>query len=85
MPLVAAVACPSTPQLLIRPETEDRALVLRVHTAYAQVKRWLTEARPEAICLIAGDRIEGFFLDAVRRKQVLKCNKPERPWRVRKQ
>ena len=45
MPLVAAVACPHTPQLLIRPETEDRALVLRVHAAYAQVKRLLTEAR----------------------------------------
>ncbi len=65
MPLVAAVACPHTPQLLIRPETEDRALVLRVHAAYAQVKRLLTEARPDAICLIAGDHIEGFFLNAV--------------------
>ena len=28
MPLVAAVACPHTPQLLVRPETEDRDLVL---------------------------------------------------------
>ncbi len=65
MPLVAAVACPHTPQLLVRPETEDRALVLRVHAAYAQVKRLLTEARPDAICLIAGDHIEGFFLNAV--------------------
>ena len=39
MPLVAAAACPHTPQLLIRPETEDRELVLRVHAAYAKVKQ----------------------------------------------
>ena len=65
MPVVAAVACPHTPQLLMRPETEDRELVLRVHAAYARVKQRLTEARPDAICLIGGDHIEGFFLDAV--------------------
>ena len=65
MPLVAAVACPHTPQLLIRPETEDRDLVLRVHAAYGRVKRLLTEARAEAICVIAGDHVEGFFLNAV--------------------
>ena len=29
MPLVAAVACPHPPQLLVRPDTEDRDLVLR--------------------------------------------------------
>jgi 2,3-dihydroxyphenylpropionate 1,2-dioxygenase len=65
MPLVAAVACPHTPQLLVRPDTEDRDLVLRVHAAYARVKRLLTDARPDAICVIGGDHIEGFFLDAV--------------------
>jgi hypothetical protein len=65
MPVVAAVACPHTPQLLMRPETEDRELVLRVHAAYARVKQRLTEARPDAICLIGGDHVEGFFLDAV--------------------
>ena len=65
MPVVAAVACPHTPQLLMRPETEDRDLVLRVHGAYARVKRMLSEARPDAICLIGGDHIEGFFLNAV--------------------
>ena len=31
--LVGAFAVAHTPQLLIRPETEDRALVLRVHAA----------------------------------------------------
>jgi aromatic ring-opening dioxygenase catalytic subunit (LigB family) len=65
MPLVAAVACPHTPQLLVRPETEDRDLVLRVHAAYSRVKRLLAEARPDAICVIGGDHIEGFFLNAV--------------------
>jgi protocatechuate 4,5-dioxygenase beta chain/2,3-dihydroxyphenylpropionate 1,2-dioxygenase len=65
MPLVAAVACAHTPQLLARPETEDRDLVLRVHAAFAEVKRLLTAARPDAICVIGGDHIEGFFLNAV--------------------
>ncbi len=36
-----------------------------MHAAYKEVKRLLTEARPDAICLIAGDHIEGFFLTAV--------------------
>src|SRR5437899_3566851 len=65
MPLVAAFALPHTPQLLVRPATEDRALVLRVHAALAEVKRRLTAARPDVIALIAGDHIEGFFLNAV--------------------
>jgi aromatic ring-opening dioxygenase catalytic subunit (LigB family) len=65
MPVVAAVACPHTPQLLIRPETEDRDLVLRVHAAYATVKQRLTEVRPDVICVIGGDHVEGFFLNAV--------------------
>lgn len=65
MPVVAAVACAHTPQLLVRPETEEREVVLRVHEAFARVKRLLTDARPEAICVIAGDHVEGFFLDAV--------------------
>lgn len=64
MPLVAAVACAHTPQLLARPDTEDRELVLRVHAAFAEVKRLLAAARPDAICVVAGDHIEGFFLNA---------------------
>jgi 2,3-dihydroxyphenylpropionate 1,2-dioxygenase len=65
MSLVTAVACPHTPQLLVRPDTEDRALVLRVHHAYGRVKRLLNEARPDVVCVLAGDHIEGFFLNAV--------------------
>jgi aromatic ring-opening dioxygenase catalytic subunit (LigB family) len=65
MPVVAAVACAHTPQLLVRPATEDRDLVLRVHAAFGEIKRRVTDARPDAICVIAGDHIEGFFLNAV--------------------
>ena len=65
MPLVAAVACPHTPQLLIRPETEDRELVLRVHAAFARVRRRLSMLRPDVIAVVAGDHVEAFFLDAV--------------------
>jgi len=65
MPLVAAVACAHTPQRRARPDTEDRELVLRVHAAFAEVKRLLTEVRPDAICVIGGDHVEGFFLNAV--------------------
>ena len=34
--LVGAFACAHTPQLLARPATEDRDLVLRVHAAFAR-------------------------------------------------
>ena len=63
--LVGAFACAHTPQLLARPETEDRELVLRVHAAFARVKRRLEALRPDAIAMIAGDHIEAFFLSAV--------------------
>ncbi len=63
--LVGAFACAHTPQLLIRPETEDRELVLRVHRAFARVKSRLEALRPDAIAVIAGDHVEAFFLDAV--------------------
>src|SRR6266567_1459611 len=65
MPLVAAAALPHTPQLLVRPETEDRDLVLRVHAGYAETKRLLGAARPDVICIVGGDHVEGFFLTSV--------------------
>ena len=65
MPLVYAAALPHTPQLLVRPDTEDRDLVLRVHAAYGRVKEELSAVGPEVICVIGGDHIEGFFLNAV--------------------
>ncbi len=63
--LVGAFACAHTPQLLARPATEDRDLVLRVHAAFARVKRRLTELRPDALVVVAGDHVEAFFLNAV--------------------
>jgi aromatic ring-opening dioxygenase LigB subunit len=63
--LVGAFALAHTPQLIARPDTEDRDLVLRVHAAFARVKARLTALRPDALAVIAGDHIEAFFLDAV--------------------
>ena len=63
--LVGAFACAHTPQLLARPDTEDRALVLRVHTAFARVRARLAALRPDAIAVVAGDHVEAFFLDRV--------------------
>src|SRR5919201_2196467 len=65
MSLVGAFALAHTPQLLARPDTEDRDLVLRVHAAFARVKRRLQTLRPDALVMVAGDHIEGFFLNAV--------------------
>src|SRR5438045_8147977 len=62
---VGAFACAHTPQLIARPETEDRDLVLRVHAAFARVRRRLAMLRPDAIAIVAGDHVEAFFLDAV--------------------
>ena len=49
MPVVAAFACPHTPQLLVRPPTEDRDLVLRVHGALGRVRERLAQARLDAL------------------------------------
>src|SRR5919201_6845739 len=63
--LVGAFACAHTPQLIARPETEDRELVLRVHGAFARVRRRLAMLQPDAIAVVAGDHVEAFFLDGV--------------------
>ncbi len=63
--LVGAFALAHTPQLLVRPDTEDRDLVLRVHAAFARVKRKLEALRPDALVMVAGDHVEAFFLNAV--------------------
>jgi aromatic ring-opening dioxygenase catalytic subunit (LigB family) len=63
--LVGAFACAHTPQLLARPETEDRDVVLRVHAAFARVRARLAALRPDVIAMVAGDHVEAFFLDAV--------------------
>jgi protocatechuate 4,5-dioxygenase beta chain/2,3-dihydroxyphenylpropionate 1,2-dioxygenase len=63
--IIGAFALAHTPQLLARPDTEDRALVLRVHAAFGRVKARLAQLRPDALVVVAGDHIEAFFLDAV--------------------
>jgi len=63
--LVGAFACAHTPQLIARPETEDRDLVLRVHAAFARVRRRLAMLQPDAIAVVAGDHVEAFFLNGV--------------------
>src|SRR5919106_6718628 len=63
--LVGAFACAHTPQLLARPETEDRDLVLRVHAALGRVRARLAALRLDAIAIVAGDHVEAFFLDRV--------------------
>ena len=55
--LVGAFACAHTPQLIARPETEDRELVLRVHAALGRVKQRLTALAPDAIAVVAGDHV----------------------------
>src|SRR5262249_28946214 len=54
-----------TRQRLARPSSEDRDLVLRVHAAFARVKRRLEALRADAIAIVAGDHVEAFFLDGV--------------------
>lgn len=51
MSIVGAFAGAHTPQLLARPDTEDRDLVLRVHAAFARVKARLEALRPDAIVM----------------------------------
>jgi aromatic ring-opening dioxygenase catalytic subunit (LigB family) len=63
--LAGAFACAHTPQLLVRPPTEDRDLVLRVHAAFRRVKQRIEALRPDVIAMVAGDHVEAFFLDAV--------------------
>lgn len=64
MSLVAAMAAPHAPQLLIRPRTEDAAQVARVHAALRELGHDLAAAAPDAVAVIAGDHIEAFFLNA---------------------
>jgi 2,3-dihydroxyphenylpropionate 1,2-dioxygenase len=40
-------------------------MVLRVHAGYAEIRQLLGTVKPDVICIVAGDHIEGFFLTAV--------------------
>jgi 2,3-dihydroxyphenylpropionate 1,2-dioxygenase len=63
--LIGAFAVAHTPQLLARPDTEDRDLVLRVHAAFGRVKQRLSALRPDVLAIVGGDHVEAFFLNAV--------------------
>jgi hypothetical protein len=63
--LVGAFAVAHTPQLIARPQTEDRELVLRVHAAFARVRRRLAELAADVVAIVGGDHIEAFFLTGV--------------------
>src|SRR5438093_13310941 len=65
--LVGAFACAHTPQLLARPGTEDRDLVLRVHAAFARVKQRLETLGADALAIVAGDHVEAFEFEYDRR------------------
>src|SRR5262245_41141632 len=65
MSIVGAFAVAHTPQLLARPDTEDRDLVLRVRAAFRRVKTRLEGLKPDVIVMVGGDPIEGFFLSSV--------------------
>jgi 2,3-dihydroxyphenylpropionate 1,2-dioxygenase len=65
MSIVGAFAVAHTPQLLARPDTEDRDLVLRVHAAFRRVKTRVESLKPDVIVMVGGDHIEGFFLSSV--------------------
>src|SRR5262249_47621799 len=63
--LVGAFAGAHTPQLLIRPPTDDRDLVLRVHAARGRARARLGALGLDAIAIIGGNHVEAFSLDAV--------------------
>jgi len=61
MPRSARFACAHTPQLLARPETEDREIVLRVHDAFGTGEAPAETLRPDVIAMVAGDHIEALL------------------------
>jgi 2,3-dihydroxyphenylpropionate 1,2-dioxygenase len=64
-PLVAAMAAPHAPQLVAAPATEDKDQIRQVHEAMRTLGGILAAAQPDALLVIGGDHIEGFFLNAV--------------------
>jgi 2,3-dihydroxyphenylpropionate 1,2-dioxygenase len=66
MPELAAVmASVHAPQLIAPPPTEDPEQVRLTLEAMGQLGRRLDEVQPDALLLIAGDHLEGFFLNCV--------------------
>jgi len=63
--IVAAAGVPHAPQLLAAPETEDLEQVKAVHQSMGQLRDRIVAARPDALLVIGGDHIDGFFLDGI--------------------
>lgn len=65
MAIVAAMMTAHAPQLIAPPPTEDPEQVRLTIEAMARLGQRLDETRPDALLLIAGDHLEGFFLNCV--------------------
>jgi 2,3-dihydroxyphenylpropionate 1,2-dioxygenase len=63
--LAAAMASVHAPQLIAPPPTEDAEQVRLTLEAMDTLGRRLDEVQPDALLLIAGDHLEGFFLNCV--------------------
>ncbi|HLG74592.1 MAG TPA: hypothetical protein VK009_29580, partial [Chloroflexota bacterium] len=63
--LAAVMATVHAPQLLAPPPTEDPEQLRLTLEAMAKLGQRLDEVRPDALLLIAGDHLEGFFLNCV--------------------
>ena len=63
--LAAVMASAHAPQLIAPPPTEDPEQVRLTLEAMGQLGRRLDEVQPDALLLIAGDHLEGFFLNCV--------------------
>jgi aromatic ring-opening dioxygenase catalytic subunit (LigB family) len=63
--LAAVMATAHAPQLLAPPSTEDPDQLRLTLEAMGQLGRRLDQVQPDVLLLIAGDHLEGFFLNCV--------------------
>jgi 2,3-dihydroxyphenylpropionate 1,2-dioxygenase len=63
--LAAVMATVHAPQLIDPPPTEDAEQLRLTWAAMDRLGRRLDETQPDALVLIAGDHLEGFFLNCV--------------------
>jgi 2,3-dihydroxyphenylpropionate 1,2-dioxygenase len=63
--LAAVMASVHAPQLIAPPPTEDPEQLRLTWAAMARLGQRLDETRPDALLLVAGDHLEGFFLNCV--------------------
>ena len=63
--LAAVMATAHAPQLIAPPDTEDPEQLRLTLEAMGRLGQRLDETNPDALLLIAGDHLEGFFLNCV--------------------